>query len=98
METENPAAEDLNTLLVQTRDLNKNVPQGQNLLGDFGNFGVTGVESTGLPKSGDIIFTFEGVPHIRTNFGKTKTYFVLEFHFFYFHILPICKILNFYKF
>ena len=75
METERPAAEDLNIFLVRTRDLNKNVPQGQNLLGDFGNFGVSGVESTGLPESGDIISSFDGVPHIKTSFGKTKIIF-----------------------
>ena len=70
METQTPAPHDINTLLVRTRDLNRKVPKGQNLLGDFANFGVSGIESMGLPASGDIIVTINGAPHVKTNFGK----------------------------
>ena len=71
MKMQTPTAEDINTLLVLTRDLNKKVPKSQNLLGDFGNFGTGGIESMGLPETGSIVVTIDGIPHVRTNFGKT---------------------------
>ena len=67
METKYPAAQDINTLMVLTRDLSN---QGQNLLGNFGNFGLGSMESMGLPESGDIIVNVDGTPHIRTQWGK----------------------------
>ena len=76
METNRPSGQDVNTLLVATRELNKKVPKDQNILGsignfrDFGNFGIDGLESMGLPESGDMITNIDGVPHIRTTFGK----------------------------
>jgi len=70
METDRPSPADVNTLLVETRELNKRVPKGQNIMGNFGNFGIDGLESMGLPESGNIIENVEGVPHIRTTFGK----------------------------
>lgn len=69
METNRPAVQDINNLMVLTRELNKKVPKGQNLLGNFGNFGIDNLESMGLPETGDIITNVEGVPHIRTTFG-----------------------------
>merc|ERR1712203_404103 len=54
----------------ETRELNRNVPQGQNIMRNFGNFGIDGLESMGLPQSGNIIENIEGVPHIKTTFGK----------------------------
>merc|ERR1712228_850015 len=50
MQTDRPSARDINTLMVETRDLNKKVPKGQNLLGNFANFGIDGLESMGLPE------------------------------------------------
>ena len=76
METHKPSAQDINTLLVNTRELNKKVPNGGNSLGGFGNFGNLGgfsikdLESMGLPESGDMIGNIDGVPHIRTSFGN----------------------------
>ena len=70
MESNRPSIQDINTLMVLTRDLSKKVPKGQNLLGNFGNFGIDNLESMGLPEYGDIITNVIGVPHIRTTFGK----------------------------
>ena len=73
METDRPSGQDINTLLVATRELNRKVPKGQNLLGSIGNlgdFGIEDLESMGLPESGDMITNIDGVPHIRTTFGK----------------------------
>merc|ERR1712212_263686 len=69
MQTTKPSSQDLNTLMVLTRELNKKVPKGQNLLGGIGNFGLDNLESMGLPEYGDIITNVNGVPHIRTTFG-----------------------------
>jgi len=73
MSTKRPAAQDINNLLIVTRELNKKVPKGQNLLGNFGsgdlNFGVDDLESMGLPETGDLIITVKGTPHIKTTFG-----------------------------
>ena len=70
METKYPSAQDINTLMVLTRDLSNQVPKGQNILGSFGGFGLEGMESMGLPESGDIIVNVDGTPHIRTQWGK----------------------------
>merc|ERR1719260_79582 len=70
MESNRPSIQDINTLMVLTRDLSKKVPKGQNLLGNFGNFGIDNLESMGLPEYGDIITNVNGVPHIRTTFGN----------------------------
>ena len=75
MESKIPDPEDINTLLVATRELNKKVPKGENLLsglGDFGNFGIDAdtLQNIGLPESGDIVIKVDDVPHIRTSFGK----------------------------
>merc|ERR1712227_365054 len=70
MESNRPSIQDINTLMVLTRELNKKVPKGQNLLGNFGNFGIDNLESMGLPEYGDIITNVNGIPHIRTTFGN----------------------------
>ena len=75
MESKIPDPEDINTLLVATRELNKKVPKGENLLsglGDFGNFGIDAdtLQNIGLPESGDIVIKVDDVPHIRTSFGR----------------------------
>merc|ERR1712008_618232 len=69
METKYPAAQDINTLMILTRDLSKQVPKGQNLLSNFGDFCLGSMESMGLPESGDIIVNVDGTPHIRTQWG-----------------------------
>ena len=70
MESNRPSIQDINNLLVLTRELNKKVPKGQNLLGNFGNFGIDNLESMGLPAYGDIITNANGATHIRTEFGN----------------------------
>merc|ERR1719325_377631 len=59
METSTPAPEDVNTLLVLTRDLTSQIPEGISIpsfLGaGFGGFGLNGLENMGLAKTGDVI-------------------------------------------
>jgi len=69
MESDRQNPQDINNLLVETRELNKKVPKGKNVLANFGSFGIDGLESMGLPESGDIITNVDGIPHIRTTFG-----------------------------
>merc|ERR1712127_861115 len=66
METSTPAPEDVNTLLVLTRDLTKQIPEGSSFLPTFNGFNVADM---GLPEDGDVIIDYEGVPHIVTQFG-----------------------------
>merc|ERR1739838_542511 len=51
---------------IATRELNKKVPKGSNLLGGFGSGDLEGM---GLPQTGDVITNVAGVPHIKTTFG-----------------------------
>jgi len=73
MSTSRPAAQDINSLLIATRELNKKVPKGSNLLGGFGSgdlsFGIDNLEGMGLPQTGDVVTNVAGVPHIKTTFG-----------------------------
>jgi len=72
MSTSTPAAQDINTLLLATRELNKKVPKGSNLLGGLSgglSFGIDNLEGMGLPQSGDVVVAVNGVPHIKTTFG-----------------------------
>merc|ERR1711935_650239 len=74
MQTSQPSTQDLNTLMILTRELNKKVPKGEtNLLGNLGNllgnFGFGDLESMGLPESGDIVMDIDGIAHVRTSFG-----------------------------
>jgi hypothetical protein len=74
MEQKKPAPEDINTLLMLTRDLLKKIPEGQSLpsLGfgaGFGGFGLEGVKDMGLPETGDVIIDINNQPHIITRWG-----------------------------
>merc|ERR1712241_1317861 len=73
MATSNPSPSDINTLLVLTRDLAAQIPEGESLpsfLGaGFGGFGLNGLESMGLAKTGDVIVQVDNVPYIVTQFG-----------------------------
>lgn len=64
METSNPRPEDINTLLVLSRDLSKYAPEGFNAFAGF-----EGIKEMGLPESGDVIQNVQGTPHIMTSFG-----------------------------
>ena len=76
MEADRTSPQDINTLMVATRELNRKIPQNGIDLGNFDNFGNLGgfnsedLKSMGLPESGDMVVSVDGVPHIRTKFGK----------------------------
>ena len=69
METENIAPSDLNTLLVRTRDLIKDIPEGytERLPAFVKNFQDVEIF---LPDEGDIVIYKNGIPHILTNLGE----------------------------
>ena len=74
METSTPSPQDVNNLLKLSRDLAKNTPKGQFQI-PFGGFGFGGlsiddIESMGLPETGDVIKTVDGVANINTKFGE----------------------------
>jgi hypothetical protein len=69
MKTNKPSPQDINTLMVLTRELSKKVPKEANIMKMLGNFGIDNLESMGLPETGDIIVVADGVPHIKTTFG-----------------------------
>ena len=68
METSTPAPEDVNTLLVLTRELTKNIPEGTNNV--IPSFNGIDVQNMGLPEDGDVIVQYKGIPHIVTQFGE----------------------------
>jgi len=68
MESSNPSPNDINTLMVLTRDLVKRIPEGSIKL-PF-NFGSNDIGNMGLPETGDIIVNIRGVPHIVTEMGS----------------------------
>ena len=76
METSTPAPEDVNTLLVLTRELTKNIPDDEfpknvkNIIPSINGLDVEGLGLTGLPEDGDVIVQVDGVPHIVTQFGE----------------------------
>ena len=79
METKTPAPEDVNTLLILTRDLLKKVPKGQAIPtlsfgSSFSQFGLEGIENMGLPETGDIIVKIGNEAHIKTIFGRYTLY------------------------
>ena len=74
METSTPAPEDINTLLVLSRDLTKYIPDGSAQFGAFAN--LDGIESMGLPETGDVIKYVNGEPHIETQFGELKFFLI----------------------
>jgi len=67
METSTPAPEDVNTLLVLSRDLSKYIPEASSQFTSFVN--VNGIENMGLLETGDVIIDVDGEPHIQTQFG-----------------------------
>ena len=69
VETEDPAPEDMNTLFVLARDLQKSVPDSSNQFGVKVNF-----EELGLPKTGNIIKIIDGEALIMTRFGKCPSF------------------------
>ena len=71
MESAQPSTPEVNSLLVQIRDLNQKVPKEQNLMKDlFGKLGLDNLENIGLPASGDILVDVNGVRSVNTNWGK----------------------------
>ena len=56
--------------MILTRDLTNQIPKDQNILTSLRGFGLDGLETIGLPESGDIVINVEGVPHIKTKFGE----------------------------
>merc|ERR1712241_534825 len=62
-----PTAEDLNSLMVATRDLKKYLPEGSDI-SDF--IGIEGFEDMALPETGDVIQYVNREPVLMTNFGK----------------------------
>ena len=77
IETNTPAPKDVNTLLVLSRDLNKDIPKGEGGRSLPGFSGFPGVDlngDLGLVENGDVITDVEGVPHILTQFGMFEFY------------------------
>merc|ERR1711973_139773 len=62
-----PTADDLNSLMVATRDLKKHLPEGSD---KFDLVGMEGFEDLALPEAGDVIQYVNGEPVLMTNFGK----------------------------
>merc|ERR1712079_30867 len=62
-----PTADDLNSLMVATRDLKKHLPKGSDI-SDL--VGIEGFEDLGLPETGDVIQYLNGDPFLITKFGK----------------------------
>ena len=69
MESSNPSPNDINTLMVLTRDLIRQIPEGSIQL-PF-NFGSNDIGNVDLPETGDIIVNIREVPHIVTQMGKS---------------------------
>ena len=67
METDTPAPEDVNELLVKSRDLSK-----YNTPGFTAFEGLEDIKQMGLPETGDVVKDVQGEPHIMTSFGKFK--------------------------
>ena len=76
METSTPAPEDVNTLMVLTRDLTKDLPKGGSGLPVFAGFKI---DDLGLVPEGDVIIEIDGIPHINTQFGKLNFDFIHKF-------------------
>ena len=84
METEYIAPSDLNTLLVRTRNLIKDIPEGntQRLPAFVKKFDDIKMF---LPDEGDIVIYKNGIPHILTNLGEFIQENNLFFMAFRFH-------------
>ena len=76
LNTSTPATEDINTLLLYTRNLTRDadIPKDEfgNAIPGFGGFNDLGIslDGGGLLEDGDIIVDVEGVPNINTQFGN----------------------------
>ena len=79
METSKPSVRDVNTLMVQVRDLLKQVPEGK--MPDLRQYGfdvdslpfgmdLETLKNVALPKTGDIAITENGQDKIVTGFGE----------------------------
>ena len=66
LESSNPSPNDINTLMVFTRELMKRIPDGSVIPFGFGSE----LSSLGLKETGDIIVYSRGIPHIITKMGK----------------------------
>merc|ERR1712142_77294 len=66
METSTPAPQDVNDLLVLSRDLTKGLPKGESFIPSFNGLNIG---EMGLREDGDVIIDIGGVPHIMTQFG-----------------------------
>ena len=80
METERPSAQEVNTLMILTRNLLREVPE-QDLASSLRQFGfdtdsipfgfdLDTIKDVALPQSGDIIINENGQDKIVTGFGK----------------------------
>ena len=71
MEEDKPKPDDINTLLVLTRDLIEKIPEEDAAKFQVGsNFdGIDGFLEV-LPKTGEIIVYIQGKPYIRTQWGE----------------------------
>ena len=76
METSTPAPEDVNTLLVLSRELSKELPENDQTFNGFGGIEI-GIADMGLLDEGDAIVRIDGTPHIVTAYGECKLNLVL---------------------
>merc|ERR1712021_134142 len=77
LETDEPSAEDMNTLMIQVRNLLKTVPEGD--MPDLSQFGFDGdfgmgmdldtLKNVALPETGDIVVSENGQNKVITGFG-----------------------------
>ena len=81
MESSNPSPNDINALLVLTRDLAAQIPEGGDIsslgfgadLGAaLGGLDLNAINNIGLVETGDVIAIVNNVPHIMTQFGMSN--------------------------
>ena len=79
METDEPSAEDMNTLMIEVRNLLKAVPEGETP--DLEQFGLDSysipfgldldtLKNVALPETGDIVVSEDGQDMVITGFGR----------------------------
>ena len=69
MESDQPSTPEINSLMVQIRDLYQKVPKEQNLMKDF--FGKLGLDNLAFFfTTGDILVDINGVRNVRTIWGN----------------------------
>ena len=87
MESDKPSVNDVNTLMIQVRDLLKQVPEGY--LPNLGQLGFEGLDNldldtlknVALKETGDIAITENGQDKIVTSFGNYSTLRKKSIHF-----------------